>query len=238
MNPFSDEYCRKEIEKLSCPESSFGDVVIKKYDIEGRCDDFLTVNYRSGDRVIKDCPLFTKKGKIWMSLTPMEIQSSYLPIRHGRSSERVATVGLGIGYFTVRVMSSPKVKTLDVYEIDPHVVELFKLNFSKRKGFKKINFIIGDFRETLKGKNYDFCYVDPYQDMLPDEIITDYVNLHSENKIKLLRPWAVELCFVDIDGPPDIMRFLERNDSRLRGVHINQDFCEDVTSTIMGYESY
>ena len=44
MNPFSDEYCRKEIEKLSCPESSFGDVVIKKYDIEGRCDDFLTVN--------------------------------------------------------------------------------------------------------------------------------------------------------------------------------------------------
>lgn len=248
MNPFSDTYCRNEIKKLNCPETKENcsncvskvkkGVVIKKVKIEGRCDDFLNVNFRAGDTAIEDCPIFVKDGSVWMSLTPMEIQSHYLPIKHGRNSERVATVGLGIGYFTVMVMSSPKVKTLDVYEIDQEVIELFKKNFSRRKGFKKVNFILGDFRETFKEKEYGFCFLDHYLTMLPDELIEDYEALKSNNRIKLLRPWGVEKCFIGQDSPADIYDFLKKNESNLKYSYSDYDYNERIYELLAEYENF
>lgn len=238
MNPFSDEYCRSEIKKLNCPTFDNKKVTIKKVTVEGRCDDYITVNYRAGDTAIEDCPLFLRNGELWMSLTPMEIQSQYLPIKHGRENEIVATVGLGIGYFTVMVMSSPTVKQLDVYEIDPEVIELFKINFSDRDGFNKVNFILGNFRKTLKGKEYDFCYLDPYQSMHEDEILKDYVSLHKKNKIKLLRHWGVERCFVNESAPSDIEDFFDMENSGMKYTYSDEAFDRKVCKMYSKYEDF
>ena len=238
VNPFKDKYCRDEIKKLNCPEIEYANVKITKKNIVGRCDDFLNVNFRAGDTEIKDCPIFLRDGHIWMSLTPMEVQSQYLPIHHGSNSERVATVGLGIGYFTVMVMASPKVKVLDVYEIDPQVIEVFKKNFSDREGFEKVNYIVGDFRKTFKKKEYDFCYLDPYQTLLPDELQDDYVMLHEKNKIKLLRPWGIEKCFVGQDGPEDIVTYLAMHKSNLRDSYYDEDYDERVRMLIGHKEDF
>jgi len=229
MNPFSDEYCRKEISDFNCPSFTSGKITIKKVKIEGRCDDFLNVNYRAGITAIEDCPVFLKNNSIWMSLTPMEIQSQYLPILHGKNNEKVATVGLGIGYFTVMIMGASKVKIIDVYEIDQEVIDTFKINFSEREGFSKVNFILGDFRKTFKNKEYDFCYLDPYQDMLPDEILKDYEMLHKENKIKFLRPWGIEKCFEDIqEAPQDIGEFISMNTSKLKETYSDPEYNERI----------
>lgn len=238
MNPFSDEYCRSEIKKLNCPVGVNNRVTIKKIKLEGRCDDFIRVNYRAGDTIIEDCPLFQKDGNTWMSLTPMEIQSHYLPIKHGRGNERVATVGLGIGYFTVMVMSSPIVKQLDVYEIDPEVIELFKKNFSGREGFKKVNFIQGDFRETFKGKEYDFCFLDPYQTLQEDKILEDYVMLQEKNRIGLLRHWGVERCFVGESAPKDIEDFFDMENSNTKYTYSDQIFDMKICRMYSEYESF
>lgn len=238
-NPFDDSYCRNEIKKLNCPEIEYGNVKIKKLNIEGRCDDFLNVNFRHGETAIEGCPLFMKDGKVWMSLTPMEIQSQYLPIKHGMANKRIATVGLGIGYFTVMVMASNTVESIDIYEIDETVIDVFTKNFSEREGFEKLNFIVGDFRDTLKNKEYDFVYLDPYLDLLPDEMIDDYVNVKSNNKIKLLRPWGVELCFANSEEcPKDIKDFLSMHKSKLRSGYYDAEFNENMIEEIGVYERF
>lgn len=237
-NPFSDDYCREEIIKFNCPVGTFGKVQIKKVCLVGRCDDFITVNYRGGETSIADCPIFLKDGHVWMSLTPMEVQSQYLCIERGREVGRVATVGLGIGYFTVMVMSSPHVKSIDVYEIDQDVIDLFTQNFSNRDGFSKLNFILGDFRKTFRDKEYDFCYLDPYKDMHEDSVLEDYVNLQKRNKIKLLRHWGVERCFVGENAPSDIEDFLDMNNSSMKYTFSDYKFDRKVCEMYLEYEDF
>jgi hypothetical protein len=115
-------------------------------------------------------PELEKKAQIWMSLIPHEINTMKEPIAaaHGH----VLTLGLGLGYYAFRVSEKPDVISVDVLDLDPEVIALFKEKLLPLFPHKeKIHIIEGDAIAYSKSKHpYDFVFVDLYhneEDGLP-----------------------------------------------------------------------
>jgi len=237
-NPFSDQYFLEELEFYGRP-SAFQDcdgMTLKYVVPHGRLDDFLNVNFRIND---KEVPLLSAKYGVWMSLTWMEVQSAHVAIAaaHGNA----ATLGLGLGYFVLR--SLPFVDHLDVYEKNQELVDWFKEEFKDRIG-NKVTFIIGDARENLIDKEYDFVYSDIYDSILPDEVIKDVDTFTAENEISEFRVWGQELAVLEILKSGDdvtmlenthkdlalIIKWNEHNDLRRRSIDI--EFSEKLLESL------
>lgn len=197
QNPFTDDYVVRELNwyedaipkaALKIEPLKIGNLSLKYAEPNGRLDDYLSVNYRMGMPLT---PMLQADGTFWMSLTPMELQSAWpsIELAHGY----VATAGLGLGYAALKMAEKEKVQRVDVYEKDADVIEAFKrLNVMHGAAIKKINIIHGDVRELMKGKQYDYVFMDPYANMLPDEIIDDIYLFNMENNIVEYRPWGFE----------------------------------------------
>jgi len=208
-NPFLDSYMKNEIKWYKLKEYEEGDVKVISKSITGRCDDYLNKNFRIGT---PDTPILLLDGELWMSLSFMEIQSHWVPIRmaHGKC----ATGGLGLGYCALKMAAKPEVKSLDVYETEQGVIDFFNKSFSRRKGFKKINLIRGDVLETMKKKTYDFVYMDIYKTMCEDKAITDCRELRKNNDIYMYRYWCEEkvVCTARASMGMDVFLYNEENE--------------------------
>lgn len=199
-NPFLDDWLEQEVRfyDLPAPYSRNG-VEVELVMPEGRLDDYLNVNFRTGGIQV---PLLRVDGKVWMSITYMEVQSLYVPLAVAEGS--VATAGLGLGYFPLRAAAKSSVESIDVYEIDSRVIDFFVETFSGRPGFEKLNFIAGDVRELLVDKEYDYVFMDPYQTLLPDKVIEDTRWFLEKNWIGEYRFWGEEIVLLDalFEGGP------------------------------------
>lgn len=238
-NPFSDAFVKKEIQFYGLSEYDKDGIKIETTRILGRCDDYLNVNFRDGSL---HCPRFFIDKLLWMSLTPMEIQSHYIPI--GQARGKIGIGGLGMGYFLLKVMEKDAVKSIDVYEIETRATTFFIKNFKNRKGFDKVNFIIGDIHKTMENKKYDFVYMDIYSDMLSDSVISDKILFLKNNKIIDYHFWCQEKVFKQAyeygllsleDLPFDVklffMKWSASKGARLRDHEISQEFIEKCLET-------
>jgi hypothetical protein len=195
LNPFSDAYLAQEIAFYALPAGvhRFGTVesrYISKPD--GRLDDYLNQH----DRVqLPPIPTFFINRKLWMSLAPIEVQSCAVAIAmaHGR----VGTAGLGMGYFALRAAVKPEVDEVIVYEQNGDVIAGFNALFGQRPERQKITIIKGDVRELMRGRTFDIAYMDPYQDLLPDEVVSDAQLFRSTNAIGHYRFWGLERVLLD-----------------------------------------
>lgn len=191
-NPFTDEFMRQEIKFMGLkkgqkPLVTMEGIEIRHTKITYRCDDYLNKNWRAEPMV---CPIFFIDGGLWMSLTPMEVESNYLA---WTCSEGIVGMGgLGIGYTILRAANKDEVTKVIVFEEDDRVVELFKSQYADRPEMSKIEFVMGDARETMKDYTFDFVYMDIYQTMLPDEAFSDVELFRSQNKIKRYKFWGQE----------------------------------------------
>lgn len=133
--------------------------------------------------------------KGWASISPAEIESYYLALRN--ATGKIATAGLGLGYFTLKAVLKDEVTSIDVYEQNQDVIDCFLERFSDRAGFQKINIIQGDVRKTLIDKEYDFVFVDIYQKYVAPEIFSDIELFQEKNRIKQLYMWTHEYVLKD-----------------------------------------
>ncbi len=238
-NPFMDDYVKQEIKFYGISEYDKNGIKIQTVEVIGRCDGFLNVDFRANPI---DCPQFFIDKSLWMSLTPMEIQSQYLPIKQARG--KIAVGGLGMGYYLLKVMEKDDVKAIDVYELENRVVDFFTENFHHRKGFKKVNFIVGDIRKKMKKKQYNYAYIDIYPTMLADEVITDKELLTKNNQIHTYHFWCQEkmmkyayeqglLTMEDFDN--DILHlfsmWMQTDGAKLRDRDLGMDFTERCLET-------
>lgn len=192
-NPFRDEWLDEEVKFYALPEPYNKDgVEVKLVEPQGVLDDYFNKNFRLGTIKV---PLLKVDDEVWMSITYMEVQSLYVPLALARG--RSATAGLGLGYFPLRAAEKPEVESIDVYEREPRVIDFFVKTFSGRPGFEKLNFIAGDVRELLVGKEYDYVFMDPYQTLLPDQVIPDIIHFKTENRIGQYRFWGQEAVILD-----------------------------------------
>lgn len=86
--------------------------------------------------------------------------------------KKIAIIGLGAGVILSYV--NPQMQ-VDVYEIDPLVVELARKHFSYIKSSPQVNIIIGDGRQLIKESKeiYDLIIVDAFSgDSIPVHLLT------------------------------------------------------------------
>ena len=134
-------------------------------------DDFLYDN----DLVIPRIGYFTKdfkypgiyyKNRLWMSVTPNEINTMKKPIENAFGN--VLTFGLGLGYFIYMCSLKDTVEKITVVEIDNDVIYLFKKYILPKFEFKdKITIINTDaykYLNDIKDNEYDYIFVDIYHD--------------------------------------------------------------------------
>ncbi|MBW2561955.1 MAG: hypothetical protein JRE40_14040 [Deltaproteobacteria bacterium] len=187
-NPFTDEFLEKEVKWYGSHEGL-------NYITPGgrQVDDYLNVNFRPEPDF--EVPVLIRDNRLWMSLTWMEAQSMWLPILKARG--RAATVGLGLGYFALRVAEKPEVTSLTVFEINQEIVDWFRSQFSGRPGFEKIEFVVGDARDVCIGYEFDTMFVDCYPLMAGDECVEDIDLFKRNNDIGDYRFWGYERNLAD-----------------------------------------
>lgn len=198
-NPFTDEFVENEVSFYNLPQQYSKDrVMVKMVQPQGQLDDYLNRNWRITDLLV---PALYVDGKIWMSLTFMEIQSAFVPIT--MAAGVVGTAGLGLGYFPLRAASSPEVEEVHVYELNPRVIRFFKDTFRGRPEMEKITIHEGDVRKEAlynkrkKGPSFDFFFMDVYRTLLPDEVISDIHLFQEEGSIEDYRFWGEERVILD-----------------------------------------
>ena len=84
---------------------------------------FSDVAEARGNYALEERHLHREKWKVWMSLTPMELESHILPIAEARG--HVVICGLGMGMALFNIASKPEVTRVTVIENDRRVVRMF-----------------------------------------------------------------------------------------------------------------
>lgn len=113
-------------------------------------------------------PAVLEKGRLWMSVTPNEIETMRGPIARARG--KVLTYGLGLGYFAFHASEKTTVKEVTVVEHSPQAIALFTkylLPLFPHAG--KIRLIQADAfdfasREDISGR-FNYIFVDLWRDV-------------------------------------------------------------------------
>jgi len=105
-------------------------------------------------------------NRLWMSITPNEINTMKQPINNAKGN--VLTFGLGLGYFAYMCSLKDDVKSVTIIEKDERVIKLFKEYILPYfVSIEKINIIKEDAYVYLSKMNddmYDYVFVDIYHD--------------------------------------------------------------------------
>lgn len=194
QSPFTNEYVEQEIEFMQLQEQedlNEDGIQVTHKTLVGRLDDYLNSRYHTGELI---CPVFGIDGKLWMSLTPMEVQSNSLAWM--AASGKVAVGGLGIGYTALRIANKDDVDWVTVYEQDQRVVDYFLKHYRGREELDRIEFVVGDARQTFYGRHFDYVYMDIYPELLSDECQEDISLFCDNNTIGQYRFWGQELVLL------------------------------------------
>jgi hypothetical protein len=182
-HPFSRGYHESELEKIKIEPREYKDIVLKKETINGRLDGYMYKDY-----VIdyENVPVLFIDNTLWMSITPMEIESHYMPIKFAKGS--VGVGGLGLGYYVQRILDKEEVTDIVVYETNQDVIDFYIDNFGSHE---KLRFIKQDVRE-MKNQTFDFFYCDIYAQQLDLDAVKDMALLTGNNNISHYHFWTIE----------------------------------------------
>lgn len=198
-NPFTNEFVEEEVDfyDLQKPYSKDG-LQVRMVHPGGMLSDYLNKNWRIFEPGFK-VPALYVDDELWMSLTPMEIQSLYVPITLAYGE--VGTAGLGLGYFALRAAGMPDVEKVHVFERESRVVEFFMTRFGKRPEMEKIEITVGDARKEMLWKDakrsFSFVFMDVYQTMLGNEVVDDILLFNKKGSVETYRFWGQERVVLD-----------------------------------------
>ena len=123
-------------------------------------------------------PAVKENGRIWMTVTPNEINTMKKPIEKARG--KVLALGLGLGYFAYMTAIKNEVEKVTVVEISEDVIRLFKENILPQFPHpEKVEIIRADGLEFMKNPpftDFDFIFCDLWHD------VSDGVPLYEELK--------------------------------------------------------
>ncbi|GAA0108035.1 MULTISPECIES: hypothetical protein [Clostridium] len=125
-------------------------------------------------------------NNIWMKISPLEIESSYMFIKY--ATGKVGIVGLGLGYVVQELAKKDDVTEVIVYEIEKDIVDLYYTNFGNNPKIKVIN----EDAYKVTGERFDFFYVDIYEYKLTKQVVDDYNKFNELHDIKEYLFWGVE----------------------------------------------
>ena len=112
-------------------------------------------------------PAVLEDGNEWMTLTPVDLDTSDEAIE--RAHGKVVTFGLGLGYYTYMVSEKAEVDSITVIEKNPDVIALFNEyilpQFSHPEKVRLINTDAFEYAEReMPREGYDVAFVDTWRD--------------------------------------------------------------------------
>ena len=108
MVPYNIDYCEEKIKeyKNKIKENKKGDFIIR-YSEGKEFDGYLYEHKQS----LKESPIELYEGeKLWMRISPHEIQGAFEGIK--RAKGKVGVLGLGLGYFVQEIAKSDQVREM------------------------------------------------------------------------------------------------------------------------------
>ena len=142
--------------------------------------------YRKKDRINLNVLELHGPNNIWMRISPIEIESSYMFIKYAKG--KVGVVGLGLGYVVQELAKKQDIDEVIVYEIEKDIIDLYYLNFKEDKKIKIIN---KDAFEA-EGEEFDYFYVDIYEYKFDYRVVEDYEKFNNIHKINEYLFWGIE----------------------------------------------
>ncbi len=186
MKPYDNNYINEKVKEYnnSISVGKVGNFEIKnKSNNSDYIDGYM---YRKKGRVNTKIIELHGPDNIWMRISPMEIQSSYMFIKYAHG--RVGVVGLGLGYVVQELAKKSNVEEVVVYEKEKDVIDLYNSNFENNPKIK----IINEDAFEAESENFDYFYVDIYEYKLDKRVVDDYIKFNKLHKIKEYLFWGVE----------------------------------------------
>ncbi|MPQ44084.1 hypothetical protein [Clostridium tarantellae] len=184
MIPYLKEFNEKKIKEYKkYIKKSVSNNISIEYGNKKGLEGYL-YNY---EEELEETPIeLIENEKIWMKISPNEIQGCFESIE--RANGKVGVVGLGLGYFVQEVLKKDLVKEIIVYEINKDIIQLYKNNFGENKKLRIIN---KDAFE-VDSEDFDFFFVDIYQYNLSLDVVKHYKKFKTLHKIKEYSFWGME----------------------------------------------
>jgi hypothetical protein len=111
-------------------------------------------------------PCIEQNGRLWMSITPNEINTMAKPIEKAKGN--ILCFGLGLGYYAYMVSIKKEVNSIVIIEKDKNVIDLFNkfiLPQFKTNKIKIINIDAFDYIKSKVNENFDYAFVDLWHDI-------------------------------------------------------------------------
>jgi len=186
MKPYDEKFIIDKIEEYNAQikVNEIGKYkIIKRDGLKGIIDGYL---YEKEGEIKTEIPELIGKDRIWMRISPKEIQGSYEFIKIAKG--RVGIAGLGLGYTVQELSKKDEVQEIIVYEISQDVIDLYNSNF---KNNEKIKIIHSDaFKATVE--TFDFFFSDIYEYKLSLKVVEDYIKLNNIHHIEECLFFGVE----------------------------------------------
>lgn len=114
-------------------------------------------------------PAVLENGRLWMAITPNEVETMQADI--DAAFGRIAVFGLGLGYYPFMTARMERVTQITVIERERAAIELFEKHllpqFPHREKIRVVQADAYDFLENRMGNGqFDFAYVDIWHDVL------------------------------------------------------------------------
>jgi len=108
-----------------------------------------------------------QKDREWMTMMPNELITQRIPIKKAKG--KIATYGLGLGYFAFMCARKEEVESVTIVEMDEKVIELFKeLLLPQFENPEKINIVCADAFEFAEKQapqmKFDYIFADIWHD--------------------------------------------------------------------------
>ena len=186
MKPYDKNYINEKVSEYNnfISEGRVGSFEIKKMNNTSEYTDGYM--YRKKGRINFDVLELHGPDKIWMRISPIEIESSYMFIKYAKG--KVGVVGLGLGYVVQELSKKNDVDEIVVYEKEKDVIDLYKSNFEENNKIKIIN---KDAFEA-ESEEFDYFYVDIYEYKLEKRVVEYYIKFNKIHKIEEDLFWGME----------------------------------------------
>lgn len=114
-------------------------------------------------------PAVLQKGRLWMAITPNEVETMKADIAAAHGN--ILVLGLGLGYYAFMTAQMENVSHVTVVELDENVIRLFEEEllpqFPNKEKIRVINADAFAYVEKeAAGEQYDFVYADIWHDVL------------------------------------------------------------------------
>ena len=186
MKPYDKKYLISKIEEYNSLISS---AKVNNFEIKSCKNKANYIDgymYRKKEKLDINILELHGPNNIWMRISPIEIESSYMFIKYAKG--KVGIVGLGLGYVVQELLKKKDVKEIIVYEIDKDVIDLYYLNFKENEKVK----IINEDAYKAKSEEFDYFYVDIYEYQFSYKVVEDYEKFNKLHKIEEYLFWGME----------------------------------------------